>query len=548
MKKGTGIERFNFFLPIASADTEGKIEGATLVSFGEVNDRDYRIEIGALDEWLADNPDAKVVMCREHMFDKIIGQWTDLRIEGNYLLADGQLYIGMIAEAAEVRSLIQAGVLLGVSIGFDADWEDISYADRPDGGYGLDFAKIQLKEASLVFNPADENAGVAGVQHDKPAFQQTEDGNMTDLTKEIIASLMDGKISLIQDETDKKLIAAKEAFEQSLETKLSDLDEGIVKQVNEAIEKAKAAATQSSDAEWKQGTVGGRPAHLHKLKLPQRFAQANNYASPTVGGGSTPAMPIHTFAEANFLRRWCRILPITDASGTVPVIGDIAFSEKPTTNRTIVDAGGEVTADDAAVKTWAAKIVISNELPADLPGFRDAMSEAFSMHYMARQLQECLGVAETAAKSSGRQVKTGVAADLPTKANMVEKMYELVDHVNHAYHIEGMTAIIASGYARGRLGAASDGGPYFDPSTRMSMFDAYPIRVTSTGLGRGNKAADLSAIFANWRQALTLFERETLDIAAYEESEPGYITYYAQGRFVPIIANPAAISGLFTAA
>ena len=112
-----------------------------------------------------------------------------------------------------------------------------------------------------------------------------------------------------------------------------------------------------------------------------------------------------------------------------------------------------------------------------------------------------------------------------------------------------MTGIVLSGRLRGRLASASDGGPYFDPVTRMTYFDSHPLKVTSNAqIKPGNTADDLSGIFANWRLALTLFEREEVNVMAYEETEPGFITFYAQGRFVPVIAMTDAIAGLVTRA
>ena len=288
--------RYHMFLPTAGQDEKGKIIGAVLCTFGILNDRGYLIETGALDKWLADNPNATIAMLREHDSARILGQWTDIRIEGSELKADGQLYLDEIAEAAEARALIHADVLTGVSIGFDADPDNVSIMYDDDYRFrGLSFSKIELAEASLVFRPGDTTAGVPGVQSTGPAHTQSEGDDMTGITVDLIKETVAGAIApvtaslkVVQDEADKKLDGLKEHFEQSIETKFGELDEGLIKTVNDAVKKTLAQSNAVVGDHWKEGTQSGRPAHLCSVALPQRFVQAANYASPTVGGGAQP--------------------------------------------------------------------------------------------------------------------------------------------------------------------------------------------------------------------------------------------------------------------
>ena len=529
-----------------AVSSEDPLNGATMVKLGERNEKGYMLATDVLDEWLASNPE-KVTMLREHENARIIGEWTNFRKEskddGVYILADGSLFTDLVQEAAEVEGLIGIGALKGISIGFTADSNDIDLVDRRDSETGhwnfeVDFKKIQLTEGSIVLDPADKNAQVQADPAKK--FTMSQDNS----PKPSEESPMD--LKLVNDAVDKRIEQGLKTFNETLETKLSALDEGIVKTVNEAFESAKTEQSNPKDG-WEQFQRNGKDAYKLAMPTDERYVQATAYASPTVASGTDVAPVMTTKRQANFLRPYMRVIPISDGAAKAPIIGDINFTQKAAPGAS-VEAGGDFGAADAAIQTWVAKVTIADEVPMDHPAFRNAMSDAYMTAFQARQLTECLTVAR-AAMTVSRQVNTGVAMNLPAAGSATqEKFYELVDKVDHAYHIDGDTLLVLSGYARGRLGASLDGGFAWDPTTRLSQFDAYPIKVTGNVIQRGATANHISAIFGNWMQGMTLFERQSLDIMAFEETDPGYVTFFAQGRFKPVVTNGAALAALITKA
>jgi HK97 family phage prohead protease len=93
------------------------------------------------------------LFAHDHRF--IVGHWTDVKVQGKQLIGRLKLLPKGISERLdEVIAAVEAGILRAVSVGFNADPEEIE--PRKDGGYL--FKSTELLECSLVSVPANPNA------------------------------------------------------------------------------------------------------------------------------------------------------------------------------------------------------------------------------------------------------------------------------------------------------------------------------------------------------------------------------------------------------
>ena len=87
-----------------------------------------------------------------------VGAWTDAVEATDGLRLKGRLLVGEVRRADEVRSLVRAGAVRGLSIGF------ITKKAMPRKGGGRTITKLELLEASLVAIPMHPGARVTSAK------------------------------------------------------------------------------------------------------------------------------------------------------------------------------------------------------------------------------------------------------------------------------------------------------------------------------------------------------------------------------------------------
>ena len=159
-------------------------------------DSDYDIILaGAFDEAINEKFEPPVLFM--HRRGEIVGQWSNLKMEGKLLKADGVLYTDTddgFERAKMAAKLIKTNQLKGVSIGFrPTEWKSISNSERP---YGWDIEKLDLKEASLVDVPANDSAKVTEL---KQKYTKDSDSDLKD--KIVFQKFYECEIEIVEDES-----------------------------------------------------------------------------------------------------------------------------------------------------------------------------------------------------------------------------------------------------------------------------------------------------------------------------------------------------------
>ena len=146
-------------------DKEGNTKIDAILSEVEKIDSDGDIiKEGAFDESIKGLSHLK--MLKMHSRHDIIGRWSNLKMDGKMLKAEGTIYDGekMGYDLARMtRSLIDTGDMAGVSVGFKLKvWQSVN--DKEADRYGWDIYNLELMEASIVDIPANDSAKVTSVK------------------------------------------------------------------------------------------------------------------------------------------------------------------------------------------------------------------------------------------------------------------------------------------------------------------------------------------------------------------------------------------------
>jgi HK97 family phage prohead protease len=104
------------FAPRTRIEPDGTVEGYASL-FGEIDQARDKVMAGAFAQTLRQRPVQRVPMLFQHDPAEPVGVWLDLREDHRGLYARGRL-IPEVARGRELLSLLRAGAIDGLSIGF----------------------------------------------------------------------------------------------------------------------------------------------------------------------------------------------------------------------------------------------------------------------------------------------------------------------------------------------------------------------------------------------------------------------------------------------
>lgn len=100
----------------------------------------------------------KIPMLWSHRQDEVIGQWTDFAADDAGLRTIGRLNMD-VGRAREIRSMLIAGDVSGISVGFE------TVKDERKAGGVRHITEARLHEISLVALPSIPGARVTSIRH-----------------------------------------------------------------------------------------------------------------------------------------------------------------------------------------------------------------------------------------------------------------------------------------------------------------------------------------------------------------------------------------------
>lgn len=153
------MENLSCSLEVKSLSDEGTFEGYGAI-FNNVDFGGDKVAPGAFAQSLADHrrKGTKVKMLWQHDQSQPIGVWDDLAEDGKGLWGKGRLVMD-VARAREAHSLMKAGALDGLSIGYEVVEKSLDANIRI-------LSKVNLHEVSPVTFPMNERARLGNVKSD----------------------------------------------------------------------------------------------------------------------------------------------------------------------------------------------------------------------------------------------------------------------------------------------------------------------------------------------------------------------------------------------
>lgn len=151
-------------LQIKSIDANGRFAGYASVFDIVDNQRDIMLP-GAFLNTLTKRA-GNIKLLWQHIQSEPIGMIESLFEDARGLYIEGKLLLD-VARAKEALSLLKAGAVKGLSIGYSPK----QYSIDPDTGVRR-LSEVDLWEVSLVTFPANEAAGVTVVKHDEARWNE----------------------------------------------------------------------------------------------------------------------------------------------------------------------------------------------------------------------------------------------------------------------------------------------------------------------------------------------------------------------------------------
>ena len=378
-----------------SVDDAGEITGIAW-PFGTPDRVGDVVQRGAFTKALPPLP-----MLAGHDQGQTVGVWSEITETTEGLTVKGRLLVNEVQRAAEVRSLIQAGALRGLSIGF------VSRKALPRKGGGRTISDLELLEISVVAVPAHPGARITSAKE----LDMTETTETND--QEGIAAL-EAKMTEIEKKADQAPLVARL---DKLEAKMNRPNGG---------------------AEENNEPSAERKAFANYLRLGDRIAaedqKALNETSDTQGGFMAPpemsTEVIRDLVEFSPIRQYASVRT-TDAPGVIYPVRTGATNAQwvaemePHDESTIGFAQTEIEVDELATF-----VDISNRLMQDAPQVETEVRRALAEDFGQKEAHAFLfgdGNKKPAGLMVDPRIQTvanGHATNLSTDA-LIALMYSL---------------------------------------------------------------------------------------------------------------------------
>ncbi|WCR09588.1 phage major capsid protein [Paracoccus stylophorae] len=468
------------------------------------------IEKGAFDQ------PASLPMLFAHDQGQVIGVWNEIAETDTGLTVKGKLLVDDVERAREVRAMIRAGAVSGLSIGFVT-----KEATRNPKGRSI--AKLALHEISVVAVPCHPGAQITSLKS-----QSTSQENITVENEELAPKA--------------ETTPANDApvFDQKkLDAVLSRLD------------KLEAKGNRPGAPAIVQGDVE-RKSFINYLSTGSAESKALTTASDTANHVLAPED-----VSAEFLRNLVEFSPIraiadvrSTTSASVVLPKRTAITNAAWVGETAARTGSEPTFDQAeiAVKELATYVDLSLQLAEDsdnvLPEVTLALAEDFGQ-------KEALSFVHgnTALEPSGfmanaeiETVDNGHTAALSPDA-LIALMYALPT----TYRNAGTWVMNGQTLAAIRSMKTSDGNYIWQPSYQAGQPETILGRPVVEAVDMPDIAADAEpVIFGDFKRGYRIYDRLALAMMAdpYSVRVNGLMRYHARRRVGAAVVRAAAFRKL----
>jgi HK97 family phage major capsid protein len=256
------------------------------------------------------------------------------------------------------------------------------------------------------------------------------------------------------------------------------------------------------------------------------FAKSVATGSDVAGGRVDAQSPYFILEQRSIFRGEATVMNTTAGAIKLPNISGVSWAKE---NVVIQDgsrsAGGSLASADLIVNNWTTENAISLPALEDIQDFDGMMVKLIAQKLAAAENAEAVAVLKAA---SITDVATGSAAALPTAANIVGKLNDMIASVGSAYLPTAKFYVSRALYSA--IASSNNTTLNFDPATKLMTLSGYPVVVVDV-LDAGNVANHVSGYFGAMDAALVMAARKTLDISRMDQTRPGSMTYFGDARF-----------------
>ena len=463
------------------------------------------------------NVAAPLPMLASHDQKDVVGVWEEIRETAEGLTVKGRLLVESVARAAEVRALIHAGAMRGLSIGFRGT------KALPRRGGGREISGLELHEISIVSVPAHPGARITSIKE----LEMPKDTDVTDAPD----------------------LAA-------LQTQLADLEKKAdTSALTARLDKIETKMNRPGAAEEKQGDDTARAAFTEYLRGGALDAKALTTASDTANHVLAPEQ-----IESEFIRDLVEFSPIRQiADVRSAVAGKVILPKRTsvtnalwvgeTANRT----GSEPAFDQAEIdmKELATFVDMSLQLAEDsanvLTEVNLALAEDFGQKESAAFVNGSLALEPSGFMTDADILTTdnGHVSAVDPDA-LVAMMYALPATYRNA------GTWVMNGTTLGIIRTLKDGdGRYlWQPSYQAGQPETILGRPVVEAVDMPDIAADAEPIiFGDFKRGYRIYDRLSLAVLAdpYTMRTAGQMRYHARRRVGAGVVRPTAFRKLVMA-
>ena len=370
-------------------------------------------------------------------------------------------------------------------------------------------------------------------------------------------------------------------FAELVQRGLSDTDANRITRLEEMLERAGAGSPYPYGGAAGQPTVAQRPEWTRaddgkpwqggekvngglRLSIPMStkdlgspwwFQRAQDAARLVPGHAVATAVPWFDAVYAmNPYRERGVVYENADGAGVVKVtkFDNVDFAKEDNFNENRAKQGNTSSAN-MEIENYVLEIRMAAPNIQDVPGLLTAIEMQVMQRASALESSVATAMLKASVVAGGagnaQQVKTGVAATLPTAVNILGKVGEMIESVSAAQRGMNPGWIISTGFEQSIVAAKSsaNGEFAFDQAGGVRMIRGFPVHI-SDHLDPGDTAGDLSALFGGFDAAICGGINNGVDVESNPWTAPGALTTFAAYRLGYELKEGAAVVGLVTGA
>lgn len=273
----------------------------------------------------------------------------------------------------------------------------------------------------------------------------------------------------------------------------------------------------------------------------------------TPGSPTTSMTPYFQLQHGNIFRQLGMVIPVGSGdSVNVPTLNGNGFVVRDDQETALSDTS---TVTNRKISVQVYELQKSVPIPAidALPGLDQAYVGKIAEDAPVAEMADMIKVITEASKTgSGKLIKnvltTGVAANLPTPANVITIMSNLKKSLTIKYQMGAVFLVSQDlmSVIRVATNTNSGSGYVFNPMSGIETLFGRRI-IEADGFPDGTAAGNLNGLYGNFMNGLVTVTKRMMSINRFYETSPGRITYYAEfsskGGITDVNATATLITG-----